>query len=478
MGQAQTARTTTRYEALAVDIQGMIDNGTLPQGTRLPSVREMSRKRGLSVTTVLEAYRRLESAGLVVARPQSGYYVQGPAAKCTPPAPSQPPAKASEVGRSALIQGLLSEVTADVRVHLGAAVVDGAFLPQTHLSRIMGRLIRSDFDAQGYCFPPGHEGLRRQVARRLSEAGAPTRAEDVIVTNGCTEACNLCLQAVLSPGDTVAIESPAYYGCLEWIELHGLRARELPTDPHTGMDVDAADAVMRAGEVQAVLVTPNFQNPTGARMPDEAKARLAGLAARYEIPVVEDDIYGELAFNGTRPAMVRNFDTTGWVLTCSSYSKTLAPGFRVGFVTPGRFYDEVLHRKRISSLASATPEQMALATYLEQGGYDRHLRRLRRALQDNMNRFLRHATEAFPAGTRMTQPEGGFILWVELSRELDALALKRAALQRGISIAPGHLFAPGDHFSHCFRLNTAVPWSEVTVGAVHTLGALIHEQMS
>jgi DNA-binding transcriptional MocR family regulator len=274
---------------LAHDIQQMITTGTLGPGAKLPSVREMSRKRSVSVTTVLEAYRRLEDAGLIHARPQSGYYVQRPAVPCEPPAVSKPPNTAMEVGRTALIQALLAEAH-DVRVPLGAAVVDGEFLPQTNLSRMMARIVRADFEAQEYVFPPGHAGLRRQIARRLSEAGAPTRAEEVVTTTGCTEACNLCLHALLKPGDTVAIESPAYYGCLEWIELHGLRARQMPTDPVTGINVEALERVMKEGSVQAVLVTPSFQNPTGARMPDPAKEALAKMAARYEIPVIEDDV--------------------------------------------------------------------------------------------------------------------------------------------------------------------------------------------
>lgn len=471
----RTKRSVPRYELLANDIHQMIESDTVAAGTRLPSVREMSRKRGLSVTTVLEAYRRLENAGLIEARPQSGYYVQRKASPCTPPDISRPSQTPTEVGRSALIQELLQEAGEGIRYPFGAAVVDGDFLPQKTLSGILARIVRNDFSSQDYLFPPGHEGLRRQIARRLSEAGAHAMTEDIIIANGCTEACNLCLQAILEPGDTVAIESPAYYGCLEWIELHGLRAHQMPTDPATGIDVDAVERAMRQGSIQAVLVTPNFQNPTGARMPDAAKEKLARLARSYRIPVVEDDVYGELAFNGSRPTLVRNFARDGWVLTCGSYSKSLAPGLRVGWVAPGRFYPEVLQRKRISSMASPTLAQMALAEYLEAGGYDRHLRRLRRELHGNMDRFTRHLVEALPGGARITHPEGGFILWVEMPEGFDALELKRAALERGISIAPGHLFAPDDRYAHCFRLNTAIPWNEATAGAIHTLGTLARE---
>lgn len=469
----------TRYEVLAHYVRECIDQGTWQPGDRLPSVRQMAELRRVSVTTVLEAYRRLEDWGLITARPQSGYYVQSPpTACCAPPASTAPAERTSVVGRSALIQSLLEEAQRGTRMPFGAAVADPAFLPHLLLARMQGRILREQpAAAQRYIFPPGHEGLRHQIARRLGMAGYAASGGEVIITAGCTEAIHVCLGAVLRPGDTVAIESPAYYAMLEWLEIHGVHALPIRTHPETGMDMDALEDVLRQGLVQAIFAVPSFSNPLGACMPPEAKRRLAQLAARHETPVIEDDIYGELAFARERPPLVKSFDQHGWVMTCGSFSKVLSAGFRIGWTAPGRFYSEVLRRKRVSSMACATPEQLTLAEYLEHGGYDRHLRRLRRTLQDNAQRFIRHVAEAFPEGARIARPQGGFLLWVEMPDNLDTAALKRAALRHGISIAPGALFALDDRYNHCLRLNTGVPWSENAAAALHTLGALAKEQL-
>ena len=473
-----TAHHRTRYEMLAQYVRDCIDQGTWQPGERLPSVRQMAELRGVSVTTVLEGYRRLEDWGLIVARPQSGYYVQSPpTAACETPEAGAPAKRTSVVGRSALIQSLLDEAQEGTRMPFGAAMVDSSFLPQPLLARTMGRILRErPAEAQRYAFAPGLAALRHQIARRLGIAGYPASGDEVIVTTGCTEAISVCLDAVVKPGDTVAIESPAYYSVLEWLEIHGVHALPVLTHPETGMDMDALEEVLRQGNVHAVFVVPSFSNPLGACMPPEAKRRLAHLALRYETPVIEDDIYGELAFARERPPLAKSFDEHGWVMACGSFSKVLSAGFRIGWVAPGRFYGEVLRRKRVTSLGCSTPEQLTLAEYLEHGGYDRHLRRLRRTLHDNAQRFIKHVADAFPEGTRIARPQGGFLLWVELPRELNATELKRAALRHGISIGPGELFALDDRYNHCLRLNTGVPWSENTAAALHTLGALAKEQ--
>ncbi len=468
----------TRYEALAHYVRDCIDQGTFQPGERLPSVRQMAELRQVSVTTVLEGYRRLEDWGLIVARPQSGYYVQSPpTAQCEVPRVVEPHPRTKVVGRSALIRDLLEEAQTGAQVPLGAAVLHPDLLPQRMLARMQSKVLREKpAVALSYSFPPGHEGLRHQIARRLAMAGCAASADDIIITSGCTEALCISLGAVVRRGDTVAIESPAYYALLEWLEVNGVHAHPVETHPDTGMNLDALERVLKSGSVQAVFVVPSFSNPLGSCMPPEAKLRLARLAIRYKTPVIEDDIYGELAFTRERPPLVKGYDDEGWVMSCGSFSKVLSSGLRIGWAVPGRWYQEVLRRKRVTTMASDTAAQWALAEYLEHGGYDRHLRRLRRTLHDNTQRFIKHVFDAFPEGTRVTRPSGGFLLWIELPAGYNTTRLKEAASRHGISIGPGALFGLDGRYDHCLRLNTGVPWSERLAAAVHTLGALAKEQ--
>jgi DNA-binding transcriptional MocR family regulator len=325
-------------------------------------------------------------------------------------------------------------------------------------------------------FSPGYEPLRRQIARRYAALGAATSADGVVITNGCTEAGVLCLRAVTRPGDTVAIESPTYYGFLEWLEALGLRALEIPSDPDTGIDLDALEEAIRSGRAQVVLLTPTYGNPHGALMPEANKRRLAALAERYEVPIIEDDIYGELPHSGERTPPVKVFDRSERVLLCTSFSKTLAAGFRVGAILNARFHDQLVQLKRCASLANSAPEQIAVAEYLESGGFDRHLRRLRQTLCDSMHRFTRCAAESFPAGTRLSRPQGGFVLWVELPPGGDGYQLRCAAKKAGIQIVSGHIFAPDNRYAHCVRINTGMRWSPEVEHALRTLGRLAGEQ--
>ena len=294
-----------------------------------------------------------------------------------------------------------------------------------------------------------------------------------MTTVGATEALNLALGAVTKPGDVIAVESPVYFGLLRLVEYHGLRAIEIPTDPRTGLDLDALDDTIRASPVRAVLASPNFQNPLGARMPDENKERLVKMLARREIPLVEDDVYGDLSFDGTRPRSAKAFDEEGLVLLCGSVSKTLAPGYRVGWVAPGRFQDAVLRLKFAHTVASPSPTQMAIAELLAEGGYDRHLRRLRRTLAAQSDRYREAVVAAFPKGTRVSAPQGGFVLWIELPPSaITAVELQQKALEHGIAIAPGVIFSARQRFGSCLRLSTGHPWSARIERAVTTLGRL------
>lgn len=466
------------YEQVADRIQRLIAEGTLQVGDRLPSVRKLHEQWSVSISTVLEAYRLLEDRGFIAARPQSGYYVKQAMLK-TPGEPQQstPPQKAYHVDNSLSFRVICS-IQDSQTIKLGAAVPSMELLPIAALNRLTGQILRQhQILAHTYDVPPGCEPLRHEVARRLMDAGCSVTRDEVVTTNGTFESVFLSLRAVTQPGDTVVIESPTYYGLLEALEILHLKALELPTHPRDGLCLSDLEAVLQKKRIAACALVSNFSNPLGTCMSDQRKKQLVELLAQYEVPLIEDDIYGDLYFEGSRPKALKAFDRHGLVLYCSSCSKTLSPGLRVGWVVAGRYQAKVEQLKWVINQTTAIAPQLTVAAFLSNGGYDRHLPQLRRAYQSQMSRMTQAICDYFPAETRVTRPNGGHVLWVELPQEFDSLILYETALQHHISIAPGVIFSPSCSYSNCFRLNSGLPWTEEIEQAMQTLGKLIQQQL-
>lgn len=448
------------YEKLARSIGSWIDSGTLRPGDRVPSVRRMRAQQGVSIATVLHAYRLLEVQGRIAARPQSGFYVLPPAAgdgsRANEPVPLPDP---GPVANADLILRVLELVPDPGLVPLGTALPDPALLPVDTLARALGRVARrSPVRNAASVSPAGTEELRRAIARRALVAGCTASADDVVVTAGCTEAISLTLRALARPGDTIAVESPCYYGTLQILESLRLRAVEIPVHPGAGMDLEVLDGVLGRGGIAAVVVTPNVHNPLGCVMPDRRKQELAGILAAHGVPAIEDDTYGELGFGATRPRAVASFDRAGLVLLCGSFSKTLAPAFRTGWVLPGRYREQVLRLKFTTSGAAPVPLQLALAEYLGSGGFEQRLRRLRRVFHANLGRVRQEIESRFPQGTSVSRPAGGYLLWVGLPAGFDAVALQRSAARFGLSVAPGPAFSAGAGYESHVRINAGHLW--------------------
>jgi DNA-binding transcriptional MocR family regulator len=287
------------------------------------------------------------------------------------------------------------------------------------------------------------------------------------------EALVMCLKATTKPGDTVAIENPTYFGIFQVIESLGLKALPVTTDPQYGIDPDHLAVILNKFPVKACVFVTNFGNPLGFCMPDEKKKDLVQLLTRHRIPLIEDDIYGELYFGRHRPKTCKSFDKEGWVLYCSSLSKSLAPGYRIGWTLPGRFTQAVIHTKMMHTVSGPTLTQLAIAHFLSIGRYDYHLRKLRKALHTQCLRYLQGILQYFPAGTKVSRPQGGFVLWIELDRQINAYKLYREALKHDISIGPGQLFSAQGQFGNCLRLSYARPWDAEVEEGLRTLGNLI-----
>jgi DNA-binding transcriptional MocR family regulator len=273
------------------------------------------------------------------------------------------------------------------------------------------------------------------------------------------------------------VESPCFYATLQSLERNGLRAIEVPTHPRTGVDLDAMETAIARHAPRACWLMPTFQNPLGCTMPDERKRDLVALLARHEIPLIEDDVYAELHHGAGRVLPAKAFDRDGQVMHCSSFSKSLAPGYRIGWVAAGRRAQAVARRKLTTTLNTNVPAQIGLARYLERGSFDRHLRRLRRTLAAQQEQYIALVARSFPRGTRVTRPAGGYFLWIELPPGGDALLLQRQAGSLGISIAPGPMFSASRGFGHCLRLNCGHPLEPRIDSALATLGRIVAQQL-
>lgn len=464
-----------RYERFADDIAELIRSGVLGPGQRVPSVRYASQTHGVSPSTVFQAYYLLERRGLIRARPRSGYFVNAHAPRqFSEPQALQPVSESTDVDVSALVFSILDSIKDPNTIPFGSAFPSPELFPLQRLSRSLASASRSmDPRMVVTDLSPGNPQLRRQIALRYMVGGLMLPMEELLITNGALEALNLCLQAVTQPGDLVAIEAPAFYACLQVLERLKLKAVEIPVHPREGMDLSVLAQTLEKHPVKAVWCMTNFQNPVGASMPEAKKQALVELLARHEVPLIEDDVYAELYYSQQAPKPAKAFDTLGLVMHCGSFAKSLAPGYRIGWVAAGRFAQKIERLKLMTSLCASMPAQAAIADYLQHGGYDRHLRKLRYALEGQQANMLAAIARHFPAQTRVSQPSGGYFLWLELPEQMDALKLFHMALAQGISIAPGPIFSPTRRFGNCIRLNYGSPWHDGAERAMETLGRII-----
>lgn len=465
------------YEALAADIASQIAQGVIREGEKIPSVRQTSQHHNLSVSTVIRAFLLLESQGLIESRPQSGYFVRRKPALRAPPLADGPPAAADmargeTLDTSAFVLTTLRSIKQG-SVPLGSPYPDPAAFPWARLNQYATSLARRAGQmGMTADLPPGNPELIRQIARRHLENGLPVDAAEIIVTTGATEALNLCLQAVAAPGSVIAVESPTYYALLQAIERMRMHVVEIETDAHQGINLDALERAIVERGVAACIVMPNFQNPLGFQMSDARKRAMVELLARHDVPVIENDVYHELYYGDVHPTSLKNYDTRGLVLHCNSFSKTLSPANRIGWALPGRYGAQVEKLKFLNTLNTPALPQLAIAEYLKHDGYDYHLRKLRKTYAQNASIMASAVRRFFPEGTSVSTPMGGYLLWVTLPDGVLALELYARAQERGISIGAGNIFATGDAFQHCIRLNYSYPWRAEVEAAVRTLGQL------
>ncbi len=466
--------TVAKYQQLVLQLQGQIEAEIWLPGERLPSLREQASRSGLSLMTVMHAYQVLESQGWIVARPQSGYYVASRPEILTQSLAQQKVQLAETMDINAFIFEVLQACRDASIIPFGSAFPDPELFPQRQLMRALNNVSHhlQPRDAINN-LPPGNEALRKIIAQRYAQQGITVSPDEIVITNGAMEALNLSLQAVTEPGDWVVIENPAFYGALQAIERLKLKAIAIATDPQHGMDFDELRQALERWPVRACWLMTNQQNPVGFTLSKEKKQQLVQLLAVHQVTLIEDDVYNELYFGAEKPLPARAFDHHGNVLHCSSFSKNLVAGFRVGWVAAGKQALRIQHLQLMSTLSTSAPMQLALANYLATRRYDQHLRQLRQVLEQRKNLARQSLKRHLPAQARINDSRGGYFLWIELPKQVNTTELYYRALAQHISIAPGGMFSSGGQYANYFRFNAAWPWGEAQEAAVATLGGLI-----
>ncbi|MBV4367373.1 PLP-dependent aminotransferase family protein [Erwinia phyllosphaerae] len=468
----------TRYEHLAKLLAERINQGLYLCGERLPSVRALSKEHGVSISTVQQAYYLLEEQRLITPQPRSGYFVTPHKLGHPLPALTRPVQQPVDVTQWDEVLAMLSTRQEKGLFRLGYGRPDLTQPTLKPLWKIITRIgQQQDAAMLDYDDIYGVYELREQIARLAIDSGCQLMPEEIVITNGCQEALSVSVRAVCQPGDIVAVESPAYHGIMQTLRGFGVKVIEIPTDSQTGISLEALELALEQWPIKAAIVVPNCNNPLGFIMPQARKRALLSLAQRFNIAIIEDDVYGELAWQYPRPCTIKSFDQEGRVLLCSSFSKTLAPGLRVGWVSPGRYLDRVLHMKYIVTGATVQHTQLAVAEFVRQGFYHAHLRRMRQCYQRSLDVFTACVLQHFPCGVCVTRPQGGYLLWIELPETVDTTWLDKQMRKHRIQIAVGSMFSASGKYDNCLRLNYGLPFTEQTEEALKLLGKMIEEAM-
>lgn len=468
----------TRYQQLAAILAERIEQGLYRHGEKLPSVRNLSQEHGVSISTVQQAYQVLESLQLIIPQPRSGYFVAPGKARPPVPAMTRPVQRPVEVTQWAQVQTLLDAGDDQGTVAFGSGAPDLAQPSLKPLWREMSRIVQHHaHDVLSYDELAGRPELREQISRLMLDGGAVVGRDEIVITSGCHGALATALLSVCKSGDIVAVESPSFHGTMQMLRGFGIRAIEIPTDPDTGISVEALELALEQWPIRGVILVPTCNNPLGFIMPEARRRAVLCLAQRHDIAIFEDDIYGELAGDYPRPRTIKSFDVDGRVLLCSSFSKSIAPGLRVGWIAPGRYLDRVLHMKYATSGTNAPGTQLAVAAFIRDGHYHRHLRRMRQVYRRNMETYTCWVRQYFPYGICVTRPQGGFMLWIELPDVVDMVCVANQLSRLKIQVAPGSLFSASGKYRNCLRINCALPPAEKTRAAVEQMGSAVCRAM-
>ncbi|MCP4163846.1 MAG: PLP-dependent aminotransferase family protein [Deltaproteobacteria bacterium] len=471
--------TNFQYVKLANEIEERIKKGEFTAGEKLTSLRKMHKQSGLSITTVYQSYIELEKRGIIESRSKSGFFVK-PLISSYIKVPDilKPKIEPRRISINSVACSIVENLNDPNILHLGASAPPKELLPIKQLAKIIKKESTKNLEniIHTYGNPSGNISLRKQILKRtVGKNQKNIYLDDIIITSGCLNAVTLCLKAITKKGDTVAVESPTFHCFLQLIEDLGLMALELPTNISTGVELDNLEQILDENNVKVCLFIPTFNNPIGSNMPAQKRKEIVELLNRKEIPVIEDDIHGDLFFEGRLQPTLKSFDRKGLVLYCSSFSKSISPGLRVGWVIPGRFKENIKRLKLNTTVATPTLNEFVIAEYLKSGAHDRHLKTLRNRLRNQMSIVTNTIAQCFPEGVKISVPAGGMSLWVQLSENINTFDLYKKAMEENISFLPGGLCSGTGKYNHCMRISCGLPFDEKLKQGLDTIGRIIKD---
>lgn len=467
--------TQFKYEQLANTLKARIDDKEWLAYEKLPSIRSLAHCYGVSKISVQKALHTLEARDIVFVKFKSGYYVspvnQNHNIHIELKKISQPKlVDVPEVFYEIMERSAAFDITPQ---HINNEQVStNLLLLNRHISRALRQKPQSN--ALYYSEPPGDRNLRHQISKHYRKRNLNITEEQVCITSGCQNSLFLALMATCEAGDIVAIESPAFYGALQLFQQLKLKVIELPSSLTTGLTVQSLQKAAEEWEIKACILTPNFATPTGALMQNKEKRKLVALAAKNNITLIEDDIYGDLGFHTTVEPL-KSYDTQGNVILCSSFSKALSRDLRIGWIITNKHYKKIVHLKLVNQLSTSQAIQNGLTSFMAEGSFDRHIYQYRKTLLKQRDQLINGIKDNWKIPTKFMVPDGGLTIWIELPPEVDTFVLYNQAISEGIIITPGKLFSTTNKFSNNLRLSFAHPTTGSRLQALVRLGELCKE---
>jgi len=460
-----------KFEEFTTSIEKNIREGIYKPGHKLPSVRELKKQYQISITTVQNGYEHLMILGLVESIPKSGYYVSSRPERL----PDQQKAPRSLIVRDSIFENnlvLTTSLRAGRKIsEFNVAAPGDLLIPQKLLLRTMQQVIREyGMSLLRYYPSNGSEDLKNNIIKRAAGYHTSINPEELIITDGALQALYIALASTCNSGDVIAVESPCVFSILEVVRTLNLKVIEIPVDLESGFDIDFLRKACLKNKIKAVLVTPNFHNPTGVLLSDEQKKALLSVVQQHGIALIENDIYGDLNFNGQRPSTIKSFDDSGLVMTYSSYSKTLAPGIRLGWLSTGKFMERA-EQVKFSLGSTVSPiYQETVNRLLAGSSYERHIRAFKMQLAKNAYFTINLLADNFPEGTSIFTPSGGYNIWVKMPNHIDMDHFYDQCEKIGIRFTPGYTFSFSNNFTQYFRVVFAAKYSPKDIEAIKLAG--------
>lgn len=474
----KTIKKKYKYEQIIEHINISIKNKVLPEGAKLPSLRHICNQFTCSMSVAMQAYSELEMQGTITSIEKSGFFVI-PAKTKELPLPQKAPhtLKITTPKTKPIISRVVDLSNNSSIISLGAGIPDKTILPLNKLNKIITRNTKEKPELLcTYTSGKGNLNLRNALISFLFKRGVIANSEDIIITNGCMEALSLAIRATTKENDIVAIENPVFFGLINLLRQLKRKVIEIPTDISTGINLDILEKVVKSNDVKICLVSSVFQNPLGFIMPEENKQKIVSLSKKFKFTIIEDDIYSETGFIQKTYRPISAYDNSNNVIYCSSFSKSISPGIRIGWIIPKKYIDICENMKFAESIGGPNLLQASMADFLTEGSYDYFIKHFRKKLANQMYAIKDAIKNYFPKNIKISNPHGGYFLWVELPSHIDSLKLFEEAITQGVSIVPGIAFTTTNRYRNCIRISAGAPVTEKTLTAISILGDLIRSQ--